>query len=408
MALKSRVRFWLIVVALLLIGALAFSVWRTNYVPSVKVRKVTRGELVQTVVASGRVRAIAKISIGPKIGGTVAQLAVKEGDAVRAGQILLLLDDEEARAAVAEARAGVEQAEARLFQLREVSAKVAAENLRQATVNLQQAERDYERMRGLARDGLVTASELESSRRALDLAQSQQQSAAIQLESTSTAGSETRQVVANLSQSRAQLQSAETRLAYTRVVAPADGVVLSHSVETGDIVQGGQPVLVLARNGATELVVEPDEKNLAFLKLNQRALASADAFPDRPFDAEVSFIAPGIDLQRGTVEMRLRVLTPPEYLKPDMTVSVEVEVGRRKDALLLPVDCLHDAFTRRPWVLVVRGGKVERVPVRTGLRTEMIVEILDGITEGEWVIPTAAGDFRAGESVLPVLPEVQQ
>ena len=68
----------------------------------------------------------------------------------------------------------------------------------------------------------------------------------------------------------------------------------------------------------------------------------------------------------------------------------------------------HDAFTRSPWVLVVRDGKVERVPVRTGLRTEMTVEILDGIAEGEWVIPTAAGDFRAGESVLPVLPEVQQ
>jgi HlyD family secretion protein len=408
MPLKARARFWIVVGFFIALSALAYSIWRMNHVPAVDVHRVTRGELAQTVVASGRVRAVAKIGVGPQIGGTVAQLAVREGDAVRTGQTLLLLEDAEARAAVAEARAGVEQAEARLNLLREVSSKVAAESLRQAHVNLQQAERDYTRLEGLARDGLVTASELEASRRTLELARSQQQSASIQQESTSASGSETQQALANRSQSQAQLQAAETRLAYTRVVAPTDGVILSHSVETGDIVQGGQPVLVLARKGETELVVEPDEKNLAFLKLGQRALASADAFPDNPFAAEVAFIAPGIDMQRGTIEMRLSVSHPPDYLKPDMTVSVEVEVGRRKDALLLGLDCLHDIFSRKPWVLAVRDGRIERVEVKIGLRTEMMVEIAEGLAEGELVIPTTAGEFRIGELIIPRLVEVKQ
>jgi HlyD family secretion protein len=173
-------------------------------------------------------------------------------------------------------------------------------------------------------------------------------------------------------------------------------------------VQGGQPILVIARTGETELVVEPDEKNLAFLKIGQRALASADAFPEKPFPAQVMFIAPGIDLQRGTVELRLHVPNPPEYLKPDMTVSVEIEVGRKKEALVLPLDCLREAFTRHPWVLVVRSGKVERVPMKTGLRTDLLVEILEGLAEGEMVIPPAAGEFQPGQQVLPRPPEVQR
>src|SRR5512137_2032488 len=105
MALNPRARFWIVVVLLCAVLAGGYAAWRANYVPSAEVRKVSRMELLQTVVASGRVRSIAKISVGPKIGGTVARLAVQEGDRVRSGQTLLLLDDAEARASVAQARA---------------------------------------------------------------------------------------------------------------------------------------------------------------------------------------------------------------------------------------------------------------------------------------------------------------
>ncbi len=116
------------------------------------------------------------------------------------------------------------------------------------------------------------------------------------------------------------------------------------------MVQPGRTLLVVARDGPTQLSVLPDEKNLAFLRLGQPATASVDAFPDRVFPARVAYIAPAVDLSRGTVEVKLDVPDPPPFLRPDMTVSVNVEVGRdRAPSCCRPAPCGTREPTRGCW-----------------------------------------------------------
>ena len=182
------------------------------------------------------------------------------------------------------------------------------------------------------------------------------------------------------------------------LTAPAAGVILRRSVEPGDVVPAGRSLLVLLRDGPVELTATPDERNLADLRLGQRARASAEAFPDRRFDAELSYLAPAVDAQRGTVEVRLRVPSPPPYLRPAMTVSVEVEVGRREAALTLPAEAVRDAATASPWVLVPSAGRAARREVRVGLRGEQVVEVTGGLREGDAVIPASAA-VTAGQRV---------
>ena len=110
-----------------------------------------------------------------------------------------------------------------------------------------------------------------------------------------------------LQQARAGLAAAKARLAQTSIVAPTDGVLIGRNVEPGDVVQPGKELMVLAPAGETQIVVQVDEKNLAQLKLGQKALASADAYPHERFDAELFYINPGIDALRGSVEVKLRV-----------------------------------------------------------------------------------------------------
>jgi HlyD family secretion protein len=154
-------------------------------------------------------------------------------------------------------------------------------------------------------------------------------------------------------------------------------------------------LLVLARTGATRLSVEPDEKNLAFVREGQPALASADAFPAERFAARVESVAPGINPDRGTVEVKLAVPEPPAYLRPDMAVSVEVEVARRDAALWVPSEAVREAGSAAPWAWVVREGAARRVEVKTGLSGEGKVELLSGVSEGEWLLsgktPVAEG-----------------
>ena len=102
------------------------------------------------------------------------------------------------------------------------------------------------------------------------------------------------------------------------------------AVEPGDIVSPGKRLLVVNSSGETRLTAQIDEKNLPYLKIGQAARASSEAFPERSFAARLYYISPGVDITRGSVEARFRVPEPPDYLRADMTVSIDIGVARKE------------------------------------------------------------------------------
>lgn len=390
---------WRIALGLALAVAAALA-WRAVRGTEVPAALVTRGDMVQRVVASGRVLAPARIQVGSVVLGRVTRVAVDKGDRVKAGQVLVRLDGDEARAALAQARGALAQAEARLEQVAEVSGKVSREALEQARIRLDQAEVRLRRQRTLAEAGSVSQADLDDATRAWELARSQLESAQVQAAAVAARGTDRRVAEAALAQARGAEAAAAVRLEQTEIRSPDPGVVVERSVEPGDVVQPGRTLLVVARDGPTQLSAQPDEKNLALLALGQPALASADAFPDRTFPARVAYLAPSVDLARGTVEVKLDVADPPPFLRPDMTVSVNVEAARAAGALRLPADAIRDAGTASPWVLVIRGGRATRQDVKLGLRGEGWVQILSGVSEGEAVVLPGAR-IQPGARVRP-------
>jgi HlyD family secretion protein len=173
-------------------------------------------------------------------------------------------------------------------------------------------------------------------------------------------------------------------------------------VERGDVVQPGKTLMVLSPAGQTQLVVQIDEKNLASLRLGQPALGSADAYPDQQFRAEVVYINPAVDPERGSVEVKLAVPNPPAYLRQDMTVSVDIEVARRADTLIVAADAIHDATSGAPWVMKRSDGKVHRQAVKVGARGSGEVEILAGLQAGDQVIAASNTNVVEGKRVRAV------
>jgi HlyD family secretion protein len=147
-----------------------------------------------------------------------------------------------------------------------------------------------------------------------------------------------------------------------------------------------------------QLVVQIDEKNLRLMALGQQALASADAYPQQPFKAQVAFINPGINAQTGAVEIKLDVLEPQKDLKHDMTVSVDLVVARQPQVLALQVARVNEISGTSPWVWLVQAGHVVRRPVRLGLRGGAWAEVLEGLREGDAVI-TSPIVLREGQRV---------
>lgn len=366
----------------------------------VEVAWVERGELRQAVVASGRVRTPLRVEVASQITDRIASVAVGEGDEVAAGQVLLQFDAAEWQAGVAQARATLMQAESRLRQIGEAGLPLAEQSLAQAEATLRQAERHFQRVGELVAKGFYSTAQLDDAQRARDVAASQLQTARIQVASNRGDGIEVKLARSAIEQARATLAVAEARLAYTTLQAPVAGRVLTRNVEPGHTVQPGKTLLTLAPSGRTELTAQIDEKNFGLLALGQQAQVSADAYPGERFAAQLIYIAPAIDAQRGSVEIRLGVPQPPAYLRYEMTVSIDIEAARRSDTLSIPCDSVRDIGSS-PWALTVRDGRTVRQPVKLGLRGAGRCEIVDGLSEGDAVLPAAVplGEGRRAVAV---------
>jgi HlyD family secretion protein len=386
-----------LLVAALLVLLLAARLVRGRELP---VYLVESRPLVQRVVATGRVRPPARITLASLALGRTRAVLVREGDRVEAGQVLVKLDDVELAAALRQAQGKVSEAAARLEQVRGVAGRQAAEGLHQAELKVTQAEQDAARSRSLAEVGSASRQSLDDAERLLQVARSQREVASAQAAAAS-GGADERLAGAALLQAEAARAVAASRLAETELKAPAAGQVVARDVEAGDVVAAGRALLGMTVDGPLELTAQVDERNLALLVPGQAARASADAYPGQPFDAQVALIAPAVDPARGTVEVRLRVPAPPPTLRADMTVSINVEVGRRAAALVLPAEVVRDP-TGEPWVLAVAGGRVARRAVTLGLRGDGLVEITGGLAAGDAVVAPGSGFVAPGDRARPL------
>lgn len=342
---------WILVAVLLMLvaGGLVALALR---VPTTEALRVVPAPLVRTLQFSARVATLSRVDVGSTLTGRVAQVRVREGAQVKRGEVLIQLETDELRAALAQA--------------------VASE--RQATATLQAAHATLARARQLVAQNFYSAAQLDEAQRGQDVAQAQ------------------------VGAAKAAVASARARLEQAVVLAPAEARVLARMVEPGQIVQPGKALMSLALAGPTQLVAQVDERFLDQLQVGQNALVVADAFADQRFAAKVLSIAPVVDAQRGAIEVKFTLpQEPPAFLREDMTLSVDVETARRERALVLPLTALREADADSATVLVAVDGQAQARRLRLGLRTLEAVEVLDGLHEGDLVLTGAK--LQAGQRV---------
>jgi HlyD family secretion protein len=343
--------------------------------------------LSQRLVLTGRVITPGTAQLGVVTLGTVATVHVDAGAHVAQGQPLLHLSDAEARAAVAQARAGLHLASAQLGQVRKISGQVADANVGESRVALEQARRELMRVELLATSGAVTVQALDTARDSVAAAESRLASA--EARAAGARGPESQVAGARIAEARAALELAEVRMAQTQLLAPSAGTITERRVEPGDIVQPGKVLLVLARDGELRLEAQADEKNLGSLKPGLVARVIADGLPERPFLARLDWVSPAVDAERGTVSIKLTLEQAIPELKPDMTVSINLELSRRDNALLVPFEAVRGEASDHPWVAVLQGARAQRAPVVVGVRGSQALELVSGVDEHATIITTA-------------------
>jgi HlyD family secretion protein len=284
------------------------------------------------VSGSGTLEAT-EVRVASEVGGRILEFPAREGDTMRAGQLVARLDDTDLRLARDQARAAADLARAQLdltlSGAREEDITQALEGLAQAEENARRANEDQARMRELFAAGSVTQKQRDDADARATVVAAQVRAARAALEKLRTLArpEEVRAARARLDQAEAALRAAERRVAETRVTAPAPGTVSKRLAEPGEVVAPGFPLATVVDLSVVRLVVYVPEPALPRMRVGADASVTVDGLPGRSFAGKVSFISPEAEFTPRNVQ------TKEERVKLVFAVKIELP---NPDGLLKP------------------------------------------------------------------------
>jgi HlyD family secretion protein len=384
-------RLWLIVgavvLAVILLGAYA-SLSR-EAIP-VRAEQARRETIVNTISTNGKVEPVENFEAHAPIATTVRQLLVREGDSVKKGQLLVRLDDADARAQAARALAQLRAAEASLHAVQTGGTQEEVLNteveLVKARGELEAARRNLESMRRLEQRGAASPAEVQAAEERLKAAQAE----ANVLEQKVKGGGFSRPEVV-----RAQAQVAEARAAYaaarevvanSNIVSPRAGIVYYLPARQGAYVNPGDLLVQVADLHRLQVRGFVDEPDIGRLGLNQKVGVTWDAVPGKSWEGTLTRV-PATVTQRGTRnvgEITVEVANPDLKLLPNTNVNVSVTTAKQDNALTVSREAVRSEGGQH-YVYRIVHGELQTKPVETGISNLTRVEIKDGLKDGELI-----------------------
>jgi HlyD family secretion protein len=416
---------WIIggVVLFLLLGIARLAYTKLNAATEVEIARIHAESSAAAgpgVVLNVTVYIVAahRIEVASKVVGRLVWIGVEKGDKVKAGQVLVRLEDDEYRAQLDQMKGQLANLQARLAELehgsRPEEIAVSRANVNQAKADLENAQVTLNRTKTLVSQGVM-------SKQAMDDAQAKYDSALAHVNSLqktldlSVLGPRQEQIDAM----RGQVVQAKGALAYamtqdenTVIRAPVTGTVLERAVEKGEFLttmfvgDKGAKGYVVALADLNDLEVELDISQNDFAKLHahQKAIVKTDAFPDRKYDGFIYEISPEANRQKATVQIKVKVQNPDDYLRPEMNASVAFVSDDKLAAagtVGRPVIVIPNSAIRDNAVFVMFDGKAVKRAVKTGSTNSKGVRIEDGLIGGEDLIVSPPARLKNGDRVKP-------
>jgi HlyD family secretion protein len=384
----NPVLLWVIFLGIIL---LAFVILRssTRDLVEVRVAPVTRQNLVSSVSTNGKVEPINEFQAYAPAPGIVAKVYVQVLQKVRAGDLLIKLDDSEAVAKVATATATLRAAEATLHDLEQGGSQeeriLLSGDLNRAELQQQQAAKDLAALKQLEQKGSASPSEVLAAEERLQAANSSMQSVQMRKNQRYSAADKTR-VEAQVADARAALAAAQSSYATLNIRTPENGTVYSIPVSTYDFVPAGETLVAVADLNKMQVHAYFDEPEIGKLAVGQAVKIAWDAKPNQTWHGHIS-IAPTTVITYGTRNVGECIITVDDArgdLLPNTNVIVTVTTAQRSNALSIPREALHT--DGGDFVYRVINGKLVRTPVQVGVATNLIrAEITSGLTDKDTV-----------------------
>lgn len=324
-----------------------------------KTQKIENGDIMESITASGTINPLSTVSVGSQASGRIAEIYVDYNSVVKKGQLLALIDQENAKATVQQREAALEIAKAQV---------TVEEN------NIKYYKKALNRISKLNASKYSTEKDLEAAERDYDNSVAQ-----LALEQ------------AQVKQAQASLNSAQTELSYTEIKAPVDGIVISKAVEVGQTVAASfeTPELFSVAEDLTKMQIEASvvEADIAKVKEGQKVRFTVDSYADDYFYGTVTQVRNEATTTSNVVTYTvvIGIDNTDMKLKPGMTANVEIITAEEKDVMLVPNQALRfyidDSDTAKRYkdrgVWIIKNGHPERVTVKIGVSDDDNTQILE-------------------------------
>lgn len=364
--------------------------------------------------ATGYIVAAHKIEVGSKVMGKVAWIGVNKGDHVKEGQVIVRLEDEEYRAQLEQARGQLENLQARLAELEHGSRPQeiagAKADLEQAHADLINAHVTLDRTRALTQQKVMSPQALDDAQAKYDAAVAHLASLQERFDLTKL-GPRQEEIDAargQVLQAKGMVDFNQNQLDNTVIKAPVTGTILEREVEKGEFVTTGFVgdrgakgyVVSLADLNDLEVELDISQNDFAKLSHDQRGWVTTDAYPDRRYDGYIHQISPEANRQKATVQVKVKILHPDAYLRPDMNATVafyseqKTAAAATKPVVVVPATAVRDGA-----VFVVLDDHAVRRTVRTGATVSQGVRIEEGLIGGEDLIANPPAGIKDGDRV---------
>jgi HlyD family secretion protein len=407
-----------VVVCVIAAIALRAVIRPTPVVETAHAMPVTSASSGTALSATGYIVAHHKIDVNSKVTGRVKWIGVEKGDHVKAGQVLVELEDDEFKAQTDEARGQVEAARAYLHELRSgflpQEIEQARNDLEEVRATTRNDKLSLDRTRYLAQAGVVARQQLDDAEARYDA--DQQKSASLSqsyaLKKVGPRTEEIQRAVGSLIAVEGQLEYAQAQVAATKIRAPVSGTILERTAEKGELVTstfasaaaGGPLGSVVSLADLKDLQVELDIAQDEFARLHprQHAVVTTDAFPDRKYNGTLAEISPEANRQKATVQVKVQIDNTDDYLRPDMNAAVQFisdasPMTEARGGILIPANALHSSKGGQ-YVLVALNDRAVAREVHVIRRRSGLV-VVDGLNGGEDVITDAQPAVKEGDRI---------
>lgn len=366
--------------------------------------------------ATGYIIAAHKIEVASKIVGRVAWIGVEKGDHVKQGQVLVRLEDEEYKAQLLQAKGQLDALEAKLAEMvngsRPEEISRADADMAQARADQENAKVTLDRTRSLVQEGVLSKQALDDAKARYDSQEAHVRSLerSFQLIKIGPRHEQIDGVRGNIVEAKGRLAYYQNQLDNTLIKAPVTGTILERNVERGEFVttgfvgDRGAKGYVVSLADLNDLKVELDINQNDFAKLGpkQKAMVNTDAYPDRKYEGVIDEVSPEANRQKATVQVKVKVLHPDEYLRPEMNANVAFVADAKPQsggAPAKPVVYVPQAAVRGDSVYILSHGKAIKRAVKTGTTNASGVRVEDGLIGGEDLILSPPSDLKDGDRV---------